>query len=212
MVPLARASGVAPRSRPFLLTACCSLALVGALSGCGLRPGAEAPLPKPSRNTPAETAATEGRRRQSLQRCRASRDTLQDALAALRRDEARLAAIRAESFAPETPPPSFDEDAAARLTREDAELDRERHDTALQQWQDRNAQRQRSWQERHSTRLNAAQAALDQRAATLHRLHPRLFSAPGSIEVVPAELARLSQCEPLPGRPRPDQPQKQASR
>lgn len=199
---------MATPSRIPLLTACCSLALVSALSGCGGRPAADAPLGAPPRRTRAESAASlEARRQQALKRCLAGRDTLENALAALRRDEARLARLRAERFVPETAPPAFDENDAARLTREDAELDRERHESALSQWRERHAERLAAWQADQPRRLAEAQAALDRQAAELRARHPRLFSEPGSIEVVPAELARLSRCE-LP----PAQAQKRASR
>lgn len=206
MVLLFRATAMATR-RPILpLAACCSLVLAAALSGCGTRPGADGPA-KPPRQLQAESAAAAARRQKALERCRAGRDALLDSLAALRREEVRLATIRAERFAPEPPPPAFDETAAARLTREDAELDRERHESALSQWRERNAQQQSAWQAGQARRLSEAQAALDRRAAALQARHPRLFTGPGSIEVVPDAVARLSRCEPPP-----PPPQKQASR
>lgn len=203
MILLVRAAAVALRRQFTLLAVFCSVGL----TGCGLLPSVKAPTANPPLSSGSNTSAAATQLRLAQQRCRAGRETLQDSLAALRRDEARLAALRARSFVPEPPPPPFDESAAARLTREDADLDRERHENELNEWRERNVQRRATWQSEQAARLNDAQAALDQRAAALRARHPRLFSAADSIEVVPSELARLNRCD----KPNPDQ-QKQASR
>lgn len=143
----------------------------------------------PPQNSDASLAA-------AVQRCQERRPTITGLMDTLRRQERRLADIRAESYVPASPRPRFDEAAESRLRLEDQQLDRERYEAALAEWETREASGRRNWTAAHRQRLAEAQTLLNRTTAELRRMEPDLFTAPSSIEFVPAVAQRLRSCDP----------------
>jgi len=179
-----------------------ALVLPSLLAGCAPRRAATPPGPDSTR---AESRrATEGRQqadararaeRQRLQeRCQRERPALEAQMAALRRAESRLAAVKAESYAPLAPPPPWDEGAEARFRQEDRDADWLRHQREQEAWRQRDEERRARWWSDHQARLQEAQSALNSAARALREQRADLFTGPGSIEFNPVVEDRIRRC------------------
>lgn len=139
-----------------------------------------------------------GRLAEQQRQCLRKRPLLSAALAELRQAELALAqtrdAIAAGPLLP-PPPPPLDEAQLSRYTREDAELDRQRHAEALASWQQQRAARRQAWRQLRQQQ-EAAQARLDRAAGELRRLQPDLLAR--GIELDPAVERRVFGCQAEP--------------
>jgi exonuclease VII large subunit len=135
--------------------------------------------------------------RQAVEQCQRNRPRIQSLMANLRREERDLAAVKQDRYVP-TPAPRkpFDEETESRFRPEDQELDRQRHEAAVAEWESREASRRRQWQTAHRERIDRAQAQLNRTARQLRELEPSLFTAPQSIEFAPVVARRVTRCDP----------------
>ncbi|MFZ0409293.1 MAG: hypothetical protein WAM11_14460 [Cyanobium sp.] len=169
---------------PFLL-------LVASLTACqGLRPMTKPPLAAPVPQVdPAQRQA-------QARLCRQTSQTVSDELAALRKVERRLSRLKQQSPpGPSSAPPVWDEALEQRYSEQDRQLDRQRYERDLALWQQRHGDRQLEWERRHGLELADAQSELNARARGLRKLRRDLFNGPNSIEVNPATLAQIQDCD-----------------
>jgi hypothetical protein len=181
-----RLTGRLPRW-PLLLSV--GLIAVGSL---GCRPAARPQAP------PSSAQAGALKQELVLRQCQQRRRELMQDLADLRRAEAELADRRAELPPPLPSPPVWDEAAEQRYSQVDQELDRQRYEQDLAAWQQRRADH-RARVALQRQREAPAQQRLNDQAQRLQQRYPGLFTAPGSIEIRPQELERLSRCPSGPG-------------
>jgi hypothetical protein len=147
----------------------------------------------------------------AVKRCQERRPTITGLMANLRSQERQLAALRAESYVPASPRPRFDAEAEARFRLEDQELDRERYEAALAEWESAEAARRGEWAAGHRRRLAEVQARLNRTTAELRQMEPDLFTGPASIEFVPAVAQRLRSCDATDLRQAASRPSTSAS-
>jgi len=191
-----RPGGLRQRRWPLLLSF--SLLLSAAL-GCRPQPGPRPPAP--STPAAADSLRTEqqlNRKQLAERQCRQQRQELIEGLAELRRAEAALAEQRAALPPPLPAAPIWDEATEQRYSQADQELDRQRYEQELEAWQRRRAEDQ-AVRAAQRQRQGEAQRRLDRQARLLQQRYPGLFTAPGSIEVRPQELERLSRCPAATG-------------
>jgi signal transduction histidine kinase len=131
----------------------------------------------------------------ALRQCQQRRSTLLGQLQDLRRAEIRLARLRSTPMPPTPGRPIWDEEKESRFSQEDQELDRQAYQRDLARWQERDAARLAAWSQRQTPDIGASQQELNRLSRQLHDQYPQLFTGPGSIEIRPQELARLSRCE-----------------
>jgi len=131
----------------------------------------------------------------ALRQCRERRSTLLGQLRELRRAELSLARLRSAPMPPTPGRPIWDEEKESRFSQEDQELDRQTYQRDLARWQERDSARWSAWQQRQTPEIVESQNGLNRLSRQLHGTYPQLFTAPGSIEIRPQELARLSRCE-----------------
>lgn len=136
--------------------------------------------------------------RQERERCLRQRPKLEAQMAALRRAEAQLARIKAESYVPTQAPAPWDATRESRYRLEDREADWQRHIAQREKWQREEIGRRANWQRSHEQRLALAQQRLNQQAGELRSQRPDLFTGPGSIEFNPEVAGQIRRCEPLP--------------
>ena len=135
--------------------------------------------------------------RQAVEACQRLRPRIQTLMAKLRRDERDLAAVKKERyFSTAAPRKPFDEETESRFRPEDQELDRQRHEAAVAEWEGREASRRGQWHRAHQQRLDQAQLQLNRTARQLRELEPRLFTAPQSIEFSSTVARRVTRCDP----------------
>lgn len=190
--PSAREPSAAGRSRCQQQVASLPALLIRPLAYRRCLAGIDAQL---SREQAQQQGQRQRRLQQELVRCRRRQPGLQASLAALRQAERDLAAARvaAAPLLP-APPPPLDEERLARFTREDAELDRQRHAEALQLWRETVAERRERWWQQRQSREAEAQLRLDRAALGLRQQQPDLFSR--GIELDPAVARRVLACDP----------------
>ena len=144
-----------------------------------------------------EVNKREAQTRQAVEQCQRNRPRIQTLMANLRRDERELAAVKQDRYLPTAAPRKpFDEETESRFRPEDQELDRQRHEAAVAEWENLEASRRRQWQSAHRQRIDQAQAQLNRTARQLRELEPRLFTAPQSIEFAPVVARQVTRCDP----------------
>jgi len=178
------------RSRRLAATGLGLMLLAAAALGCSRQRPSNGPAEAPPKPSPQELAA---------QQCRQRRDALQSQLRELRQAETDLARLRRAPMPPTPGRPVWDEEKEQRYSQEDQEIDRQAYLRDLDAWRLEDDARWAAWLQRQTPEIAQKQRRLNQLSQALHAQHPQLFTGPSSIEVKPAELARLSSCEALPG-------------
>ena len=141
--------------------------------------------------------------KQRLAECYANQVDVKNLALALQAAKARLAKFQGEPYLESARPQRLDPDLQRRFATYDQELDQERYDTALAQWQQAESERYRNWRAGQQQRIQEEQANLAALARRLNQLNPQLFAAPGSLGPPPMlnqqayGLAIACQPEPL---------------
>jgi len=119
--------------------------------------------------------------RKRLAECFANQADVKSLARALQAAKARLAKLQGEPYLQSARPQRLDPDLQRRFAAYDQELDQERYDTALAQWQQAESERYQNWRSGQRHRIQEEQANLAALARRLNRLNPQLFVAPGSL-------------------------------
>lgn len=147
------------------------------------------------KNLPAPDPSQVRQQRLGVERCLRERPGLETQMASLRQAEARLAQVKAETYASLPPPAPWNEAEESRFRLEDREADRQKYLQEQDEWKRRDLSRQRRWQMDHQERLRQAQSVLDGYARSLRIQRPDLFTGSGSIEFDPLVVHRIRQCD-----------------
>ena len=102
-----------------------------------------------------------------LSRCRSQQATVRQQVESLASSNARLSL---QTYIPLQRPLAPDPELLARFTREDQELELERHGQALERWRQADRVGKRRWQEQQQARRGALIAGREQALAELSRL------------------------------------------
>jgi hypothetical protein len=141
--------------------------------------------------------------RKRLAACYANQAEVKSLSLALQAAKGRLAKLQGELYRQSQRPQRLDPDLQRRFASYDQELDQERYDTALAQWQQAESERYQNWLAGHQRRLGEEQANLASLVRRLNQLNGDLFAAPGSLGPPPVfnrqalGLAVACQLEPL---------------
>lgn len=164
---------------PSTLLVCGAVALL--LLGCN---GAE-------RQQAERQRAAKAERQQQLDalvsRCRRQQPAVKQQLQSLNSSNAALSRLNRQRFVPLPQPSAPDPDLLARFTRDDQELELERHEQALARWRQRNGAERWRWerqQERWRQQLTAQRL---QARTTLDKL---------GVAATPEAQTAWSRCEP----------------
>ncbi len=123
--------------------------------------------------------------RQRLAACSANRAEIKSLALALMAASQHLAQLGAEPYGVSEQPQRLDPNLQRRFATYDQELDQERYETALAQWQQAESERYQGWLARHNRRMTEKRAHLASLARRLNQLNPQLFAAPGSLAPLP---------------------------
>ena len=140
--------------------------------------------------------------RKRLAACFANRMDVKSLALALQAAKARLAKLQGEPYLESARPQRLDPDLQRRFAAYDQELDQERYDTALAQWQQAESVRYQNWRAGQRRRTQDEQANLAALARRLNQLNPQLFAAPGSLGPPPI-LNRQAYGQAITCRPEP---------
>ena len=140
--------------------------------------------------------------RKRLAACFANRVDVKSLALALQAAKARLAKLQGEPYLESARPQRLDPDYQRRFAAYDQELDQERYDTALAQWQQAESVRYQNWRAGQRRRIQDEQANLAALARRLNQLNPQLFAAPGSLGPPPI-LNRQAYGQAITCRPEP---------
>jgi len=105
-----------------------------------------------------------------LSRCRSQQATVRQLVDSLASSNAGLSRLSLQSYVASERPAAPDPELLARFTREDQELELERHGQALERWRQADRAERRSWQARQQARRGALTAEREQALAELDRL------------------------------------------
>ena len=105
-----------------------------------------------------------------LSRCRSQQATVRQQVESLASSNARLSRLSLQTYIPLQRPLAPDPELLARFTREDQELELERHGQALERWRQADRAGKRRWQEQQQARRRALTAGREQALAELSRL------------------------------------------
>jgi len=123
--------------------------------------------------------------RQRLAACSANRAEIKSLALALMAASQHLAQLGAEPYGGSEQPQRLDPNLQRRFATYDQELDQERYETALAQWQQAESERYQGWLARRNRRMTEKRAHLASLARRLNQLNPQLFAAPGSLAPLP---------------------------
>ena len=105
-----------------------------------------------------------------LSRCRSQQATVRQQVESLASGNARLSRLGLQTYIPLQRPLAPDPELLARFTREDQELELERHGQALERWRQADRAGKRRWQQQQQARRGALIAGREQALAELSRL------------------------------------------
>ena len=105
-----------------------------------------------------------------LSRCRSQQATVRQQVESLASSNARLSRLSLQTYIPLQRPLAPDPELLARFTREDQELELERHGQALERWRQADRAGKRRWQEQQQARRGALIAGREQALAELSQL------------------------------------------
>ena len=105
-----------------------------------------------------------------LSRCRSQQATVRQQVESLASSNARLSRLSLQTYIPLQRPLAPDPELLARFTRQDQELELERHGQALERWRVADRAGKRRWQEQQQTRRGGLTAGREQALAELSRL------------------------------------------
>lgn len=140
--------------------------------------------------------------RKRLAECLANQVDVKSLALGLQAAKARLAKLQGEPYQEAARPQRLDPDLQRRFASYDQELDQERYDTALAQWQQAESVRYQNWRAGQRRRIQDEQANLAALARRLNQLNPQLFAAPGSLGPPPI-LNRQAYGQAITCRPEP---------
>ena len=123
--------------------------------------------------------------RQRLATCSANRAEIKSLALALMAASQHLAQLGAEPYGGSERPQRLDPNLQRSFATYDQELDQERYETALAQWQQAESERYQGWLARRNRRMTEKRAHLASLARRLNQLNPQLFAAPGSLAPLP---------------------------
>ena len=142
--------------------------------------------------------------RKQLAECYANQAEVKTLAMALKAAKLHLARLQAEPYVESERPRRLDPDLQRGFASYDQELDQERYDQALAQWQQAESQRFQSWQAAQQRSIAADQARQATLARRLNQLNPELFAAPGSLGpppvLNPQAYGQAIACQPEPLR------------
>ena len=141
------------RRHPSLVSLTALLSLAALMAGCQARwPWQSTPYPR----NPQALARCQQQRAAALERQR-----LRQAL------QGELNQLKAERFIPPAKPTAIDPEIAQRYTEEDRDLDEERYQRSLRDWEQLHAERYRLWLSDHTQRERALELKLQREPATV---------------------------------------------
>lgn len=152
----------------------------------------------PDRRLEQQQLAAEQQRRRQQAECRLDRDQLPPLVEALRRRDARIAAIEAETYQPSAAPAPLDPDEQRRLAIYDQEIEQEQYDQAHAMWQEREADRRAAWRRDRRERFSAARVQRAAAVAALRARAPSLLTAADPPQLNQPELQRRLSCGDVP--------------
>ena len=123
--------------------------------------------------------------RQQLAACVANQADVKGLALALLAAQERLAQLGAEPYGGSERPKRLDPNLQRRFATYDQELDQERYETALAQWQQAESERYQGWLVGRNRRMGEERTHLAALARRLNQLNPQLFAAPGSLAPLP---------------------------
>jgi hypothetical protein len=142
--------------------------------------------------------------RKRLAACYANQAEVKSMTMALQAAKGRLAQLQGESYRQSQRPQRLDPALQRRFASYDQELDQERYDTALAQWQQAESERYQNWLAGQQQRMGEERANLVSLVRRLNQLNGDLFAAPGSLGPPPVfkrqALGRAIACQPEPLR------------
>ena len=142
--------------------------------------------------------------RKQVAECYANQAEVKTLAMALKAAKLHLARLQAEPYVESERPRRLDPDLQRGFASYDQELDQERYDQALAQWQQSESQRFQSWQAAQQRSIAADQARQATLARRLNQLNPELFAAPGSLGpppvLNPQAYGQAIACQPEPLR------------
>jgi len=139
------------RRRPSLRSLTALLSLVALVGGCQARwPWQSAPYP---------------RNPQALAQCQRERSTALESQRVRQQWQGQLKQLKAETFIPPAKPTPIDPELAQRYTQEDRDLDEERYQRSLRDWEQLHAERYRLWLADHTQRERALELKLQRQPA-----------------------------------------------
>ncbi|MCX5944221.1 MAG: hypothetical protein NTZ53_02700 [Cyanobacteria bacterium] len=113
--------------------------------------------------------------------CYANQAEVKSLTQALKVTQERLARLRAAPYVESERPQRLDPDLQRRFASYDQELDQERYETALAQWQQGESQRHQSWQAERNHSISEEQGNLVTIGRRLNQINPALFAPPGAM-------------------------------
>lgn len=148
------------------------IALLGLLVGC------QRPTPPAEQEQQQlEQEAAERRLDAAVERCQARREELQTLADQLAESEGALERLAARRYSPGPRPAEPDPQLLERLSRPDRELEQERHQQALQAWQEQERARRARWQSDLERERRQLQARRNQQLQALAALDPALVAS-----------------------------------
>ena len=139
------------RRRPSLRSLTALLSLVALVGGCQARwPWQSAPYP---------------RNPQALAQCQRERSAALESQRVRQQWQGQLKQLKAETFIPPAKPTPIDPELAQRYTQEDRDLDEERYQRSLRDWEQLHAERYRLWLADHTQRERALELKLQRQPA-----------------------------------------------
>lgn len=168
-IPAAATRSMAARSITQALKPLACIALLGLLVGC------QRPTPPAEQEQQQlEQEAAERRLDAEVERCQARREDLQTLADQLTESEAALERLAARRYSPAARPPGPDPQLLERLSMPDRELEQERHQQALQAWQEQERARRARWQSELERERRQVQARRNEQLQALAALNPAL--------------------------------------
>jgi hypothetical protein len=105
-----------------------------------------------------------------LNRCRSQQDAVRQQVDSLDSSNARLARLALQTYGPLARPAAPDPELLARYTRDDQELELERHAQAMERWRQEDGAQRRRWQLQQQARRQELTAGRAEALAALDKL------------------------------------------
>ncbi|WP_157665344.1 hypothetical protein [Cyanobium sp. NIES-981] len=130
-----------------------------------------------------------------VERCQAGQAELVTAAAALSAAEAALAGLEQRRYSPLPRPPAPDPAVLQRYSISDQELELERHQQALQAWEQEERGRRSRWREEQRQERQRLQARLQRQRQALSAANPAVLSPAPEAKLNREALAAFRSCK-----------------